>query len=366
MGEKISFAEEDNYKYLVYEAESTAIKNDLAIHMAENNEIPQLLEVYFAENGEMRGEYDITECSSFWDCIPKPAGRNDVFLPLQKLLFTIRALRTCFICEPDILLQKEYIYIDNKTSMIRFAAVPEILPEDNSVVRLVRDVIDTVQWKEEEKKTYLDSYMQVFKQENVGCDRLLEAIKQILEEPLEFVQPEPELPKVSEQPSPPPVILSVPPSQPSPPPVILSVPPSQPSPPPAVSSIPSPVYPVESYEDDFEGSIGETTVLGISSQPMIFPVLIRIRNNEKVIVNKMEFLIGKDPTRVDYCIFDNNAVSRVHAKIISRNGEFFVIDNHSTNHVYVNGMLIDANAEVRLTHGSRVRLGNEDFEFRFQ
>ena len=77
-------------------------------------------------------------------------------------------------------------------------------------------------------------------------------------------------------------------------------------------------------------------------------------------------MIGKDASKVDCCIFDNSAVSRIHAKIVSKNGEFFVIDNHSTNHVYVNGMLIDPDTQVRLTHGARVRLGDEDFEFRFQ
>ena len=119
-------------------------------------------------------------------------------------------------------------------------------------------------------------------------------------------------------------------------------------------------------DEDEDDTFGQTTVLGISNQPMIFPALIRIKNNEKVVINKNEFLIGKEPSKVDYCIFDNSAISRVHAKVLCKNGEFFVVDNNSTNHVYVNGMLIERNSEVRLTHGARVRLGDEDFEFRFQ
>ena len=120
-------------------------------------------------------------------------------------------------------------------------------------------------------------------------------------------------------------------------------------------------------DTDDNGNYGETTVLGINgSQPMIFPILVRAKTGEKSVINKSEYLIGKDASKVDCCIFDNSAVSRIHAKIVSKNGEFFVIDNHSTNHVYVNGMLIDPDTQVRLTHGARVRLGDEDFEFRFQ
>ena len=111
---------------------------------------------------------------------------------------------------------------------------------------------------------------------------------------------------------------------------------------------------------------GETTVLGTSIVPAVCPILTRIKTGEKVVINKTEFYIGKDPTKVDYCIFNNSAISRVHIRIVCKNGEFFVVDNNSTNHVYVNGRRIEPDVEVRLEHDSRVRLGDEDFEFRFQ
>ena len=110
--------------------------------------------------------------------------------------------------------------------------------------------------------------------------------------------------------------------------------------------------------------IGETTVLGASPASQTIPNLIRTRNNEKIILNKPVFRIGKERSYVDYFIGDNSAISRSHANIISRDGEYFVVDTNSTNHTYVDGVMLQSNVETKITHGSKIRLANEDFEFK--
>lgn len=113
------------------------------------------------------------------------------------------------------------------------------------------------------------------------------------------------------------------------------------------------------------GQIGETTVLGTTAEPArIDPHLIRIKNNEKIPLSKPVFRIGKERSYVDYFIGDNTAISRSHANIINDNGEFFVVDTNSTNHTYVNGGMIQSNVQTKLSHGTKIRLANEDFEFR--
>lgn len=113
------------------------------------------------------------------------------------------------------------------------------------------------------------------------------------------------------------------------------------------------------------GSIGETTVLGVTVEPnKRDPHLIRSKNNEKIPLNKPVFRIGKERSYVDYFISDNTAISRGHANVVDHNGEFFVVDTNSTNHTYVNGVMIQSGVETKLTHGDKVRLANEDFEFR--
>lgn len=108
---------------------------------------------------------------------------------------------------------------------------------------------------------------------------------------------------------------------------------------------------------------GETTVLGASQAQIIKPYLLRIKNNERIEINKPVFRIGKERSYVDYFVSDNTAVSRSHANIINKDNEFYIVDTNSTNHTYVNGSMIQSNVETKIEHGTKIRLANEDFEF---
>ncbi len=108
---------------------------------------------------------------------------------------------------------------------------------------------------------------------------------------------------------------------------------------------------------------GETTVLGASQVQITKPYLIRIKNSERIELDKPVFRIGKEKSYVDYFVSDNTAVSRSHVNIINRDNTYFVVDTNSTNHTYVNGTMIQSNVETKLEHGTKIRLANEEFEF---
>lgn len=111
--------------------------------------------------------------------------------------------------------------------------------------------------------------------------------------------------------------------------------------------------------------IGETTVLSSSAvNAPAYPHLIRMKNNERIEIDKPVFRIGKEKSYVDYFISDNSAISRSHANILIREGEYFIVDTNSTNHTYINGALIQSNMEVKLVSGTKIRLANEEFEFK--
>lgn len=111
--------------------------------------------------------------------------------------------------------------------------------------------------------------------------------------------------------------------------------------------------------------IGETTLLQKKAQAVqSCPHIIRTKTNERVNLFKTPFRLGKEKSYVDYCIRDNPAVSRSHAVIISRDGDCYIVDTNSTNHTYVNGEMVLSNTEVKLSHGARIRLANEEFEFK--
>lgn len=114
-------------------------------------------------------------------------------------------------------------------------------------------------------------------------------------------------------------------------------------------------------------SAGGTTVLCAIDEPVSqMAYLIRMRNNERIPVDKPVFRIGKERSYADYCIGDNAVISRSHANIVTHNGEYYVVDTNSTNHTYVNGTMIQSNVETQLYNGTMIRFANEEFEFKLQ
>lgn len=106
---------------------------------------------------------------------------------------------------------------------------------------------------------------------------------------------------------------------------------------------------------------GETTVLSGSNQAKA--TLTRLKTNEKVDITKQLFRVGKERSKVDYCITNNNSVSRIHADIVYKNGQYFIIDNNSTNYTFVNGQMIPAKQEVALSSGDNIKFAEEEFTF---
>lgn len=90
--------------------------------------------------------------------------------------------------------------------------------------------------------------------------------------------------------------------------------------------------------------------------------LIRLDNNEMIIIDKPVYRIGREKSHVDYCI-PNSVISRCHCNIISRTDGFYLLDCHSTNRTYINGVCLVLATEVLLHHGDEVRLANLYFRF---
>ncbi|MCP8969380.1 FHA domain-containing protein [Ectobacillus ponti] len=109
---------------------------------------------------------------------------------------------------------------------------------------------------------------------------------------------------------------------------------------------------------------GGTTVLGMDTfEEPVFPYLIRSKTEEKISVNKPSFRIGKERSYCDYFVMNNNAVSRSHADILTRNGRYYILDNNSTNKTYVDGRAIPVQKEIEIFSGTKLKLANEEFVF---
>ena len=93
------------------------------------------------------------------------------------------------------------------------------------------------------------------------------------------------------------------------------------------------------------------------------PYLVRTKSQEMVEIDKEEFKIGKIPGMADFLLSDNPAVSRMHAIIHHIDGSYYVCDNYSTNHTYLNGERLEAGKNYLLIHGAKLAFANDEFTF---
>ncbi len=107
---------------------------------------------------------------------------------------------------------------------------------------------------------------------------------------------------------------------------------------------------------------GETTVLG-GGAAAGGASLIRTKNGERIAITGNEFVIGKEKRRVNYCIADNNSISRAHAKIVRRGNSSYIVDMNSTNFTFVNGTKLSSGQEHLLNNGDKIKLSDEEFQF---
>lgn len=108
----------------------------------------------------------------------------------------------------------------------------------------------------------------------------------------------------------------------------------------------------------------DNTILGAAGAIKINPYLVRVNTEEKIIINKPVFKIGKASRGVDFHVSGNGAVSRQHAIILHKGDSYYIKDNKSTNHTYVDGAEVPADEEVLLKNNSTISLGDEDFTFK--
>ena len=109
--------------------------------------------------------------------------------------------------------------------------------------------------------------------------------------------------------------------------------------------------------------IYETTTLSTSPLKQPPATLIRHRDQSHITIRSTLLRIGRNVSDVDYWVRGNPAIGRHHADILFREGDYYIIDRNSTNHVYVDGKMIAPNEEVLLPNQAVIRLADEDFTF---
>ena len=113
-------------------------------------------------------------------------------------------------------------------------------------------------------------------------------------------------------------------------------------------------------------SVGATGILKGGTMPKANPYLIRVNTDERIMITKATFKVGKASMGVDYTVKGNGAVSRIHAIITNKDDVYYIKDNKSTNHTFVNGKIIEEGDNELLTHDCKIVLGDEEFVFKLR
>jgi hypothetical protein len=102
----------------------------------------------------------------------------------------------------------------------------------------------------------------------------------------------------------------------------------------------------------------------LNSKEKAFPYLEGKNNSskEKIIINKPSFIIGRLPGKADY-ISKNNAVGKVHAEIICRDGRYFVKDLNSLNGTFINAKRLTGNMEYEIKNNDTITFANSEYVF---
>lgn len=85
-------------------------------------------------------------------------------------------------------------------------------------------------------------------------------------------------------------------------------------------------------------------------------------NCREILIDKMPFVIGSYSMGVDYC-FKDRQISRFHASISEKEGEWYLKDLHSTNGTFVNDVKLESEQEIVIHNNDWVQFA--DLRFRF-
>lgn len=106
------------------------------------------------------------------------------------------------------------------------------------------------------------------------------------------------------------------------------------------------------------------TVLLVRSNQKAKPKLIHMKNGklQEILIQGDPFVIGKMSRGVD-AVIKERSISRMHAKISEKEGNYYLTDLNSTNGTYKNGVRLTANETTPLKQDDEIKLADLTFYF---
>ena len=138
----------------------------------------------------------------------------------------------------------------------------------------------------------------------------------------------------------------------------------------SVQSASAPVVEQEAYAETYvQEEFASTQILDgpVYGDALVkYPKLSYTDNGTamEVEVNKPEFIMGRMTGKVD-CVITNKSVGRIHAAIITRDGEYYLKDLNSKNKSYINrGTPLNPEQEYKLNDNDIISLADSELVFK--
>ncbi|WP_234121608.1 FHA domain-containing protein [Clostridium hydrogenum] len=117
----------------------------------------------------------------------------------------------------------------------------------------------------------------------------------------------------------------------------------------------------ESVHSDLDKENG-TSVLFSDNSNKPYIIKLNSEGTGKIYIDKAAFNIGRDKVNSDFVI-EKPTVSGKHASIVSDNGEYYIIDNNSSNGTYLNHIKLEPNKRYRLNNKDGIIFADESYYF---
>lgn len=79
-------------------------------------------------------------------------------------------------------------------------------------------------------------------------------------------------------------------------------------------------------------------------------------------LDKKSILVGRMEGFVD-TVLKSSAVGKIHAELLSEEGDYFIVDCNSRNGTFINGKRLVSNTRIKVQNNDMVRFANKEFKF---
>lgn len=119
------------------------------------------------------------------------------------------------------------------------------------------------------------------------------------------------------------------------------------------------------YNKHYDTRNEESISKDVTKAIQLCAYLTREKTKETIEISTDNYVIGKECS-ADYCIRNNEMISRKHATIKKINENFYLVDNGSTNKTYIGGKVLVPSCNELLHDGDTIVLADEVFKVKIR